>query len=60
MEVLKPKGVAVITTGFHLCMAMRGVEKQSSTTVASSMMGAFREDSRTRAELMAIVGHDLG
>jgi len=54
-EVLKPKGVAVVSEAAHLCMMMRGVAKQASTTTASCMLGAFREDHRTRAEYLALV-----
>lgn len=56
-ELLEPKGVAVVLEGVHLCMAMRGVQKQQSSTTTSSMLGAFREDSRTRAEFMENIGH---
>lgn len=55
-EVLLPKGVAVVTQARHLCMMMRGVEKQSSMTAASSMRGAFRDDPRTRSEFLALLG----
>lgn len=54
-EVLEPQGVAVITEARHLCMMMRGVQKQNSSTVASSMIGAFRHDNQTRAEFLSIV-----
>ena len=47
-EVLQPAGVAVVTEASHLCMMMRGVEKQGSTTRTSVMKGVFREDPRTR------------
>ncbi len=60
MEHLKPKGVGVVTTGFHLCMAMRGVEKQSSSTVASAMYGSFREDPRTRSEFLSLIAPEMG
>ena len=52
MELLEPQGVGVVLEGQHLCMAMRGVEKQQSSTVTTSMLGIFREDSRTRKEFM--------
>jgi GTP cyclohydrolase I len=55
-RVLKPQGVAVIIEAFHLCMMMRGVEKQSSYTITSSMLGAFRENAVTRAELLNLLG----
>lgn len=54
-EVLNPKGVGVICEARHFCMMMRGVEKQHSGTVTSSMLGAFREGKETRAEFLALV-----
>jgi len=51
-ELLQPEGVAVVLEGVHLCMAMRGVEKQSSSTTTSAMRGLFKSDPRTRAEFM--------
>lgn len=56
MEVLNPLGVAVIIEAFHLCMMMRGVEKQHSNTITSSMLGVFRTDATTRAELLHLLG----
>ena len=56
MEVLNPHGVAVIIEAFHLCMMMRGVEKQNSYTITSSMLGAFRNSDTTRSELMSLLG----
>ena len=55
MEALKPKGVAVIIEAVHLCMAMRGVEKQNATCTTSAMLGRFRSDRRTRMEFMDLV-----
>ena len=55
-EALKPHGVAVVIEAFHLCMAMRGVEKQSATCVTSSMLGVFRTDRSTRMEFMNLIG----
>ncbi len=52
VEVLQPKGLAVVTEASHLCMMMRGVEKQGSSTRTSAMRGAFREDARTRQEFL--------
>jgi GTP cyclohydrolase I len=52
-ELLSPEGVAVMLEGTHLCMAMRGVEKQQSSTVTTSMLGVFRSDARTRNEFLA-------
>lgn len=54
-ELLAPQGVAVLMEGVHLCMAMRGVEKQNSSTTTSAMRGLFRHDARTRAEFMSAV-----
>jgi GTP cyclohydrolase I len=54
-EALDPLGVAVIIEALHLCMAMRGVEKQNSTCVTSTMLGAFRSDRGTRMEFMQLI-----
>lgn len=54
-RILKPLGVAVIIEAFHLCMMMRGVEKQQSYTITSSMTGAFRDDPITRKELLHLL-----
>ena len=55
-DILDPVGVAVIMEGQHMCMQMRGVEKQNSWTTTSSMLGKFRESDRTRAEFLSIIG----
>ena len=55
-DVLEHVGVAVIMEGQHMCMQMRGVEKQSSLATTSSMLGKFRESDRTRAEFLSIIG----
>ena len=55
-EILDPIGVAVIMEGQHMCMQMRGVEKQNSLTTTSSMLGKFRESDSTRAEFLSIIG----
>lgn len=55
-EVLQPQGLAVVTQASHLCMMMRGVEKQGSATVTSAMRGVFRDDARTRQEFMQAIG----
>jgi GTP cyclohydrolase I len=52
---LKPKGVAVVMEGEHLCMMMRGVEKQHSMTTTSAMLGVFREDRGTRMEFLELI-----
>ena len=54
-DVLSPKGVAVVLEGEHMCMQMRGVEKQNSYATTSSMIGQFRKDSKTRDEFLKIV-----
>jgi len=54
-EKIDPLGVAVVTEATHLCMAMRGVEKQNSVAVTSAMLGAFREDARTRSEFLNLI-----
>lgn len=54
-EVLQPRGVAVVVEATHLCMVMRGVQKQNATTLTSAMSGAFETDSSTRAELMRLL-----
>lgn len=53
-DVLKPKGVGVIIEARHLCMMMRGVEKQNSSTVTSCLLGLFRSDERTRTEFLKL------
>jgi len=54
-EKINPLGVAVVCEGTHLCMAMRGVEKQNSYTVTSAMLGAFRDHARTRMEFLELL-----
>jgi len=53
-EVLKPRGVGVVIEAVHLCMMMRGVEKQSSRTITSSLRGLFRDDAKTRSEFLRL------
>ncbi|MBL8978296.1 MAG: GTP cyclohydrolase I FolE [Gemmatimonadetes bacterium] len=55
MEVLEPHGVGVLIEAVHLCMAMRGVEKQNSRTVTSAVRGIFRSDIRSREEFLRLV-----
>lgn len=57
-NVLKPRGVAVVLEGFHLCMMMRGVQKQDCTTVTSCMLGDFRTNPETRTEFMQLCGRN--
>jgi GTP cyclohydrolase I len=52
---INPLGVAVVCEGTHLCMAMRGVEKQNSYTITSAMLGAFRDQARTRMEFLELL-----
>jgi GTP cyclohydrolase I len=54
---ISPLGVAVVCEGTHLCMAMRGVEKQNSYTITSAMLGAFRDHARTRMEFLELLKH---
>ncbi|MCR9247271.1 MAG: GTP cyclohydrolase I FolE [bacterium] len=54
-DVLKPRGVAVVIEASHLCMMMRGVAKQNSSTVTSCLLGLFRKDERTRAEFLRLI-----
>jgi GTP cyclohydrolase I len=53
-EALKPQGVGVIVEAYHLCMMMRGVEKQNSKTITSAMRGVFLDDMRTRDEFLRL------
>jgi GTP cyclohydrolase IA len=54
-EILQPRGVAVVIEAVHLCMLMRGVEKQNSKAVTSAMLGGFRDRPETRAEFMELI-----
>lgn len=56
-EKVKPLGVAVVCEGTHLCMSMRGVQKQNAQTITSAMFGAFRDNARTRMELLELLKH---
>jgi GTP cyclohydrolase I len=57
LEKINPLGVAVVMEGTHLCMSMRGVEKQNSFALTSAMLGVFREDARTRSEFLELIKH---
>jgi GTP cyclohydrolase I len=54
-DAVHPTGVAVVCEGTHLCMSMRGVEKQNSTAVTSAMYGAFQSSARTRLEFLELI-----
>src|SRR5919199_2330386 len=54
-QKIDPLGVAVVCEGTHLCMSMRGVEKQNSFAITSAMLGAFRDNARTRMEFLELV-----
>lgn len=58
-EVLEPQGVGVVCEARHLCMMMRGVEKQNSIATTSCMLGVFRSDARTRAEFLKLIDSKL-
>jgi len=60
MESIDAKGVGVMIEARHLCMMMRGVEKQNSKAVTSAMLGAFRDNAGTRAEFMELIRPRLG
>jgi len=53
-EVLQPRGVGVVIEAVHLCMMMRGVEKQNSKTITSALVGSFRDDAKTRDEFLRL------
>ena len=57
-EAVRPRGVGVVMEAHHLCMMMRGVEKQASRAVTSSMLGRFRQDARTRGEFLELIRPD--
>jgi len=59
-RVLKPSGVGVVIEAYHLCMMMRGVEKQNSKTITSALRGAFREDPKTRDEFLRLAHNGRG
>lgn len=56
MEILQPHGVAVVMESSHLCMVMRGVQKTSSSTLTSCVLGCFERQSKTRNEFFSLVG----
>jgi GTP cyclohydrolase I len=54
-KYLEPKGVGVVVEAYHLCMMMRGVQKQNSKTITSCMLGRFKSDSKTRSEFLDFI-----
>src|SRR5271154_2257928 len=56
-EKLAPEGVGVVVEARHLCMVMRGVEKQHSSAMTSAMLGAFRDNKQTRDEFLSLINH---
>jgi len=54
-EIINPIGVAVVMEASHLCMMMRGVEKQNSSAITSCMLGAFKKDQKTRVEFLNLI-----
>lgn len=58
-EALEPDGVGVVIEAHHLCMMMRGVEKQNSAATTSAMLGSFRDDERTRNEFLQLINSKL-
>jgi GTP cyclohydrolase I len=59
-KVLQPKGVAVVLEAQHLCMMMRGIQKQNSYAISSAMLGEFESDPKTRSEFMELLRHRRG
>ena len=57
LDKINPLGVAVVCEATHLCMSMRGVEKQNSVAITSSMLGIFRDNARTRMEFLELIKH---
>ena len=57
-DTIQPQGVAVVVEAYHLCMMMRGVQKQNSKTITSAMRGSFLEDHRTRDEFLRLTTSD--
>lgn len=58
-QYLSPRGVAVVAEGYHMCMMMRGVQKQNSITTTSAMHGIFTEDARTRSEFLNLIAKKI-
>ena len=58
-DALNPQGVGVVMEARHMCMMMRGVEKQNSVATTSAMLGTFRDDVKTRSEFLNLIGSEL-
>jgi GTP cyclohydrolase I len=58
-EALNPEGVGVVIEARHMCMMMRGVEKQNSIATTSAMLGVFRADEKTRSEFLTLIGERM-
>lgn len=56
-KYLHPNGVAVVSEAYHMCMMMRGVEKQNSSATSSAMHGVFKDDSKTRSEFLNLISN---
>jgi GTP cyclohydrolase I len=56
-EYLQPIGVAVVSEAYHMCMMMRGVEKQNSSATSSAMLGVFKDDAKTRGEFLNLISN---
>ena len=56
-KYLHPIGVAVVSEAYHMCMMMRGVEKQNSSATSSAMHGVFKDDSKTRSEFLNLISN---
>ncbi len=56
-DLLKPHGLGLVMEAHHLCMMMRGVQKQNSKAVTSCMLGSFQKNSKTRSEFLNLIGH---
>ncbi len=58
MDTIHPEGVGVVIEARHLCMMMRGVEKQNSSMITSAMLGSFHDSIATRNEFLTLIGHE--